>query len=359
MLGSVRLLLALGVMVTHLWAADGGIAGEYAVFGFYVLSGFLITRVLNDVYRFALARFALNRMLKLLPIYYLVAVATAGLLLVLPDARAFNSALWVDADVSRWAANLAIVPLVDRPPEVFRLIPPSWSLAVEIVNYGLLWLVVARSWKAATLALVLAVSVHLILLANGAPHSDRYYPIYAALLPFSLGASAYFLRRQLEGRQRVKLCIGLAGVSVTGLAWLGGLISSSVSSLWGEIFLYASTGALAVAIVWIADDVGLGWLRKSDRFLGDLAYPVFLVHWILGYLVTLALGLPKGFGLFLAALPVVLSIAVALSWIGRAIVEPVRDAVRPTSTQFPEGAGAPKLADHATSPSKTVLPSNS
>ena len=83
MFGVLRTTLALMVMAFHLFA---GIAplGKYAVFGFYVISGYLMTLVMNDTYghtwsgRYA---FALNRLLRLYPQYW--AAATFSIVLIL------------------------------------------------------------------------------------------------------------------------------------------------------------------------------------------------------------------------------------------------------------------------------------
>lgn len=50
MFGALRLFLAILVVYTHLGPPHGAALGHHAVFGFYLLSGFLITRILNDLY---------------------------------------------------------------------------------------------------------------------------------------------------------------------------------------------------------------------------------------------------------------------------------------------------------------------
>lgn len=74
MLGLMRFILALLVVVSHL--TGGGASpffahwGIFAVFGFYLISGYLMTIILNEKYFFNFTTFALNRFLRLFPIYY-------------------------------------------------------------------------------------------------------------------------------------------------------------------------------------------------------------------------------------------------------------------------------------------------
>src|SRR5690242_13632221 len=71
-----RYLLAALVVQTHLLPV-GGVTwtGNIAVFAFYTLSGYLMTRVLNTRYGFSwrgTAAFALNRILRLWPAYLII-----------------------------------------------------------------------------------------------------------------------------------------------------------------------------------------------------------------------------------------------------------------------------------------------
>ena len=70
MLGSLRLFLAFFVVFSHLVGTHYlQHFGFYAVRGFYVLSGFLMTASLNDLYAFDARRYFTNRLLRLMPLY--------------------------------------------------------------------------------------------------------------------------------------------------------------------------------------------------------------------------------------------------------------------------------------------------
>ena len=66
MFGIYRYGLALCVAISHLWAGTIGGPAAYAVWGFYCLSGYLMTLILNEKYGFSprgVGRFAANRAL--------------------------------------------------------------------------------------------------------------------------------------------------------------------------------------------------------------------------------------------------------------------------------------------------------
>ena len=78
MFGTYRYCLAHLVVLTHLASWPG--VGSYAVFGFYMLSGFLMSLILNERYGFSLQGlrgYAANRALRIYPPYLFVLAATA------------------------------------------------------------------------------------------------------------------------------------------------------------------------------------------------------------------------------------------------------------------------------------------
>ncbi len=77
MFGIYRYCLAFCVAISHLWGGMIGGPAAYAVWGFYCLSGYLMTLILNEKYGFSprgLAKFAVNRALRIYPAYYVVCV---------------------------------------------------------------------------------------------------------------------------------------------------------------------------------------------------------------------------------------------------------------------------------------------
>jgi peptidoglycan/LPS O-acetylase OafA/YrhL len=281
MSGFFRLLLALMVVVAHLAPSPrGALWGGCAVYSFYLLSGYLITLVLHETYGFTLSgggRFLANRVLRLYPTYYCVCLFSLGVLLLCGDAgRAFLPRLRLPDSPSNILSHLFLVPFVvpSLRDGVPRLAPPCWSLAVELVCYALLWLWIARSRRHAILTLLAALTCGAILIARRTDLGTLYMSVSSALIPFSLGALAWFTRDQV-------------------FAWCGPRWQTTVVALYASNLLLAPL--LLGRIPWpFALNVLLSFFvvlfvshcrlpaprfRRCEAWAGKLSYPIFLIHW--------------------------------------------------------------------------------
>ncbi|MFT5239279.1 MAG: peptidoglycan/LPS O-acetylase OafA/YrhL [Candidatus Promineifilaceae bacterium] len=71
MFGTYRALLAFMVVALHLGGVP--IIGPYAVFGFYILSGYLMTTIMHTRYGYSpvgFLQYAVNRALRIYPAYW-------------------------------------------------------------------------------------------------------------------------------------------------------------------------------------------------------------------------------------------------------------------------------------------------
>ena len=78
MFGSFRFILALMVLTTHIGGIE--VVAGIAVWGFFMLSGFLMTAILNNKYGFSpvgLVYYAKSRAMRLLPTYWFSVILTA------------------------------------------------------------------------------------------------------------------------------------------------------------------------------------------------------------------------------------------------------------------------------------------
>src|SRR5678815_2707247 len=114
-MGIYRTFLALLVVVTHLAGGFGTYAGPVAVFAFYTLSGYLITRVVQRTYSNGIAglgAFAINRFLRLYPSYWVVTLVSLAIVLAFPRlAMELNDALQLPRGKFDTLAQVTIIGL--------------------------------------------------------------------------------------------------------------------------------------------------------------------------------------------------------------------------------------------------------
>jgi peptidoglycan/LPS O-acetylase OafA/YrhL len=304
MFGAFRFLLAVMVVITHLGGVE--IVAGVAVWGFFMLSGFLMTAVLNKKYHFdagGLGRFAISRGLRLFPTYWLTLLLTLAVF-ALPsyvDPRDLNHSWGPPEDFGQLAANILIVGhTVAGIGRVENALSPSaWAIDVEILMYvcSAVWL--ARSPRAAkwtSIVLILAypllwaISKKLAAAGHGQTANELLYSFLpAALLPYAIGSWLW------QARQR------LPAILTSPLAAAAG-VAGALVCIFGVARVSVTAGYLlavpCVALIMAA----LSRVRLDDRraridtFLGLMAYPIYLLHWLCGYLVMVLL--PPDWNLF-------------------------------------------------------------
>lgn len=166
---------------------------------------------------------------------------------------------------------------------------------------------------------------------EGADWTRRYSPFYAALLPFALGTSIYFFRNALIALPpRVSAHISVLSCVV----WIINLVLCGlVAGLGGrffDVFFYTNLASL-IAFIWTVKHASIKLMSmKFGKVLGDLAYPIFLTHWIVGYAISQWVldGERRGLVLFAFSLFPILVISYALSEFANRLIEPLRSKVR-------------------------------
>lgn len=262
MFGTFRLILAL--MVVHSHFAGGDLGGPVAVFGFFCLSGYLMTKVVNETYSDGFAgylRYLGNRALRIYPAYY-AALAFATVVLWLWPAAAQTAAGWYRLP-SDWLQTLSIIGLQPRSP---ILIVPAWSLHVEIIHFILIGAVLGRSMLLTRLWFFGSLAMAMIAILRGASFDWLYFSPFGSSVAFATGAMVYQYRQQLPvfSPQVALTACGAFFIS-------GSIMPFEVAHAGG---LHASIIVAAIAIAALRNLPALRW----DAALGDLAYPVFLLH---------------------------------------------------------------------------------
>lgn len=302
MFGTYRLLLALLVLLKHFKATE--VFSGLAVWGFFLLSGFLITGALNTRYQFCgtgLVEFSVNRALRIFPTYWLsviLAFLSIGLLGHLVEPRAINSALGVPDNVLEWISAVFILGgtflglgRLETSPS-----PSSWAVDVEILMYAASALWLSRTWKGAKLTLLVCTGLFPLLYLASKWLVRNDYPdlagslIYsflpAALIPYAYCACIWHLRERFKKPEKP-----VAHLVTAGVAFL--ICGSLVSRLSVTVSFFVALPLMGY-ITWLLSNMKMnGAHGRTDAFLGHMAYPVYLLHWV-GNHVALGLGVALG-----------------------------------------------------------------
>jgi len=310
--GIYRYGLAFCVAISHLWAGMIGGPAAYAVWGFYCLSGYLMTLILNEKYGFSprgLGRFAVNRALRIYPAYYVVCAGMFLLFYFKPGTAArFLPLLQMPASAHGWRHSLFLMTALGGG----ELLHGSSALRVELWFYVAMALGLARNRWITGAWFTASVVYTVWLLAIGTPFVERYVFIPACSLAFSFGSLIYHIRDRLP-----VIKTPWAAVSAAAIWWLHVWLTQNIPGGPWVLGLYSSLifSAFAMVTLMRLDPKTLSpWMVKADRFFGNLSYPIYLCHWGVGIVV---IGLFHGksranLSVFLIGFPVVNLIAYLL-----------------------------------------------
>lgn len=289
-MGVLRILLALAVLFSHVGQMEviKFINSGVAVYSFFIISGFYIAMVLDQKYRGpgSASIFYANRYLRLWPTYAIslliilfavfqnntlgVAVSSFKSLPFLHQMFVlFSNFSFVGLDLL-YHVNLGSEGVVfseygvnkDHTGSNFIFNQPAWSIWIELMFY-LAAPFVVRSLKSSCVFMLLGIAFILSLRhlpqIFGQYRYDLYYPYFFAF--FGLGSVSYWLSsKSIE----LKSWIYVVGTLIS-LAFL------AMPMEFGSSYYLL----LAFAIPQIFE---LTKSSKIDRFIGDLSYPIYILH---------------------------------------------------------------------------------
>jgi len=289
-MGLVRVLLALCVVEFHSIYAVGNASiwplalpnGVHAVQAFYVISGFYMSLVLSDKYRGRPLAFYNARLLRLLPMYWLVAALTITFMIwfgagIPKEYFEWPIGLWL------WFSNLTLVGLdwncfiaIDdkRLLSHLSIVSPAWTLGVELTFYLLApWFEQFRSrWL--FVLVIASVSARLITYRFGLyqdPWNYRFFPFELAwFLAGMLAHRVYVVTETLLSR-RAKV---LAGRGALALCLVAILAHPALYVRAGGVIL------LPVILLTLPFVFGLTKDNKIDQFIGEFSYPIYIGHFL-------------------------------------------------------------------------------
>ncbi|MFL5843966.1 MAG: acyltransferase family protein [Solirubrobacteraceae bacterium] len=358
---SVRALAALGVVVGHLWATSQGFDGEailgslprrlvfgltFGVWVFFGLSGYLlfwpfVRRQFGDGGPIDLGRYARNRVLRILPLYY-----AAVVLLLLIHVGHPTTELW-------WR-HLLLVQNFWRD-SIGAVDAPLWSVVIEVQFYALLPFLamglakLGGSSRARTAAILLGLAAISIVLRQvlALERDDAATTVWRYQLPttfcfFVAGMSLALLRHAWEER----VPRALSGPLGHPALWLAAAVPFWVATCWrfnlealSVVAVFLTIGALVLPLrAWRPLSV-LDW--RPLALLGVASYSLYVWH------APIVLELDGGTGLiahgFLAVLGVFLPLLIAVAAASYLLIErPGLRLRRRWSETSPATLGSPR-----------------
>lgn len=341
-----RLILAFLVLFAHgfyiVGRADSpGFNGEnlggWAVIGFFVISGFLITR---SRFRTDAGTFLLHRIARIIPAFIVCLLVTA--LVFGPIAQFLTQGtivgyfttdptpleyIWgnffLHIDHYQIGTSLSTVPY----PNAWN--GSLWTLYFEFLCYLSVWVLGGLAVYRRSISLVaslwaVSVLVRIAVAVGVTGGLDEDFALFTRLLPYFLGGSLIYLVVHRWGLIPLVgiVCIPVAAVLMVFVPTAGGPIAAP---LIGYALLYLST--LIPQPAWIARN--------------DVSYGFYIYAWPVQQLVVIVGGASLGMGMYLAITTVVTFVLGWLSWIlvERHFIRIARGARTPTQVA-PEGTSA-------------------
>lgn len=304
MFGIYRFILALLVVVTHIGKVE--IYGGFAVWGFFMLSGFLITGVLNWRYGFTkagLVEFAWSRALRLYPIYWLSTLLALLAVLVLSPSinpQTINNAFAIPNSLFDQLAGFFIIgnTFLGIGRVKLALSPSVWAIDVEMLLYIVSAVGLSRALKNSVRAIVVCTLLFPLCWLTGKIFMQQgqseiaqqmtYSFLPAALLPYGIGAWLWFNKRRFRNFKPNKSW--LLGCALLLIVCASGLSHISVTMAY-----LAALPVMALITAMLANLNLSGFKKKIDDLSGHMSYSIYLTHWTCALFVVRVFS-PEGEG---------------------------------------------------------------
>jgi exopolysaccharide production protein ExoZ len=258
---------------------------------FFVISGFIMVYTTSRK-KVSASQFLLNRIKRIVPLYYLVTFFVFGIAITFPFILQNTS-----PDFYVLLKSLAFVPFEKSPGRIYPLYFLGWTLNYEMFFY-LIFALSLSLWYEMRVTLCATIILGLVLFGLYIRHSSNvilYFYSQPIMLDFSLGMILGLLRDQLSTAMR----------RISALPWLTlsiGIVSLSTASSFLPIApsfyapptnTFVTFGLPAALIVMTA--IGLDDIRTRGqpwRFfqeIGNASYSIYLTHFfIVGALTAFA-----------------------------------------------------------------------
>ncbi len=252
----LRAFAALAVAGSHVTTAL--VIGQAGVDVFFVISGFIMwttTRRPQSV-----STFAWNRLLRIVPLYWLATVLMA---------------LHQHAHLTAAVKSLLFIPFRGEQDQVWPVLVQGWTLNYEMFFYLLVALALFLPLKQ-RLASILCAMLLLVCAGFLIPSSNPLVVTYTSPLLvefcFGIGLAELRFRNLLPGRYLVTMLAALGFV----LAWYWSPVAPTAWT-W-RFLLWGVPGVLLVAAALSWEATGKVWRVGLLVLLGDASYAIYLFH---------------------------------------------------------------------------------
>lgn len=292
MFGTYRTLLALLVVFHHLLSIP--VIGHYAVHGFFILSGYLMTFIMHRSYGYSLnglLAFSQNRFLRLFPTYWVILSISIIIIIFFGEenASAYREFMQLPASMFEWLQNLSMIYLSTFPSLVTpRISPPTWALTIEIAFYALIALGISKSKLSTTIWFVFSICYMAYTHITNLTYDYRYSYIISGTLPFSIGAMIYHYYTNFKSIITNEKLINYLIIAFI----INCLISIWFNKINPELsilsFLFYLNYIINALIIFILIKGKFPWIPLHiDKKIGDYSYPLYLVHWQAGFAASM------------------------------------------------------------------------
>lgn len=284
-MGFYRFILAICVAISHIkinFDFYGYNLGVIAVVSFFLISGFVMTSLIEKYYKSpsSILHFYLDRALRIYPqyiFYFILGTITIYLLKI-------NTFYQNDITFNKWLLNIPIFPLnyYMFGIENSMVIPQAWSLGLEMTFYLAIPLI-HRYFNLLSITVLLILSLIVFLLAYATLLNTDWFGyrfIPGTLFIFIVGALFY----QKERSYLIYQIIIFFGSGIL-LVWAYNNPHLYQAHYNKEVLLGLLIGIPLVKILTKFQ------YSKIDEFFGSLSYGIFLNHfialWIVDYIIEI------------------------------------------------------------------------